>query len=173
MKRLGIFDFGMTWRNPEKRLIFRIEVKVFFRPAMSPASNPIASLSMAVPGPIREVRFPGISERPGTDPSAPSLKRSGGRFQDYCSWQTSCVTSVHPNFLCRLVKEYDVTISNHIKRIEELSVIVISHVDAREYREAHSALDDIEARARAAHAHIDHLQQVCPGVLAPVEDLQE
>ncbi|MBA7636118.1 hypothetical protein ES703_43733 [subsurface metagenome] len=52
------------------------------------------------------------------------------------------------------------TITNHTRRIEELAGDVIHSVDAREYPNAHCALDDIEKEVRAAHRHIDHLQNV-------------
>ena len=52
------------------------------------------------------------------------------------------------------------TITNHIRRIEDLASEVIDHVDAREYQKAHCALDDIEKKVRAAREHIDHLQFV-------------
>lgn len=57
-------------------------------------------------------------------------------------------------------KEYIVTITNHIRRIEELSGGVIHLVDARDYENAHMLLDEIEKKVRAAHRHIDHLQNV-------------
>lgn len=54
------------------------------------------------------------------------------------------------------------TITNHIRRIEDLAEQVIGFVDTREYHMAHSALCDIEKRARLAHEHLDHLQDVLP-----------
>lgn len=63
-------------------------------------------------------------------------------------------------FQCHFVTEYIMTITNHIRRIEDLANQVIEHVDDREYEKAHCALDDIEAKCHAAHRHIDHLQQV-------------
>jgi len=51
-----------------------------------------------------------------------------------------------------------VTITNHIRRIEDLAEQVIGFVDTREYEMAHSALDDIEKRTLLAHEHIDNLQ---------------
>ena len=56
------------------------------------------------------------------------------------------------------------TITNHIRRIEDLAEQVIGFVDSREYEMAHSALDDIEKRTRLAHEHLDHLQTVTPRV---------
>lgn len=52
------------------------------------------------------------------------------------------------------------TLTNHIRRIEELANHVIVFVDAHEYSQAHSALDDIEAKCQAVHVHIDHLQSL-------------
>ena len=54
------------------------------------------------------------------------------------------------------------TITNHIRRIEDLANQVIEDVDDREYEKAHCALDDIEVKCHAAHRHIDHLQDVTP-----------
>jgi len=58
------------------------------------------------------------------------------------------------------------TITNHIRRIEELSGHVLVFVDAREYEQAHCALDDIEKEVRLSHEHIDNLQLVKTRVLA-------
>ncbi len=59
------------------------------------------------------------------------------------------------------------TITNHIRRIEDLAEQVIAHVDDREYAEAHEDLDYIATRVRLAHEHIDHLQTVTPRVPVP------
>lgn len=59
-------------------------------------------------------------------------------------------------------KEHRMTITNHIRRIEDLAEQVIAHVDNREYVEAHEDLEYIETRVRLAHEHVDHLQQVNP-----------
>lgn len=50
------------------------------------------------------------------------------------------------------------TLTNHIRRIQELGSEVIKQVDRHNYPAAHSALDDIEARCQAAHVHVDNLQ---------------
>ena len=52
------------------------------------------------------------------------------------------------------------TLTNHIRRIEDLAPQVIVFVDTKEYPLAHIALDDIEKSVRLAHRHIDHLQNV-------------
>jgi len=52
------------------------------------------------------------------------------------------------------------TITNHIRRIEELAGHVIIFVDSRKYEQAHCLLDDIEKKVRESHRHIDHLQNV-------------
>lgn len=62
------------------------------------------------------------------------------------------------------------TITNHIRRIEDLANQVIEHVDAREYQKAHSALDDISCKVQAAHEHLDHLQTVTPRALVSSGD---
>lgn len=71
---------------------------------------------------------------------------------------------------CHFVTEYIMTITNHIRRIEDLANQVIEHADNREYEKAHCALDDIEAKCHAAHRHIDHLQEVTPRSLVPSGD---
>ncbi len=67
-------------------------------------------------------------------------------------------------------KEYEMTITNHLQRIDELTIMVIGHVDARDYPSAHSALDDIELRARLAHEHVDHLQLIAERTFTPAEE---
>lgn len=52
------------------------------------------------------------------------------------------------------------TITNHIRRIEELAELVIEYVDDREYAKAHTVIDAIEKRSRLAHEHVDHLQLI-------------
>lgn len=52
------------------------------------------------------------------------------------------------------------TITNHIRRIEELAPDVMRLVDARDYANAHLLLDEIEKKVRVAHRHIDNLQRV-------------
>lgn len=59
------------------------------------------------------------------------------------------------------------TITNHTRKIEELSGDVIHYVDAREYPNAHCALDDIEKEIRAAHRHIDNLQRKTDSAFKP------
>jgi len=59
------------------------------------------------------------------------------------------------------------TITNHIQRIEALANEVLQHVDRKEYYLAHLLLDGLEMRARLAHEHIDHLQQVTSRELLP------
>jgi len=52
------------------------------------------------------------------------------------------------------------TITNHVRRIQELSHEVILHVDGKAYGAAHCFLHDIEKEVHLAHEHIDHLQSV-------------
>jgi len=59
------------------------------------------------------------------------------------------------------------TITNHVRRIEDLAEQVIKHVDDREYVEAHEDLDFIITRVRLAHEHVDHLQSVTPRAPVP------
>lgn len=59
------------------------------------------------------------------------------------------------------------TITNHIRDIQDHAASVIEHVDARRYRMAHNALYIIETKARLAHEHIDNLQYVTPKTQVP------
>lgn len=52
------------------------------------------------------------------------------------------------------------TITNHLRRIEELANHVTVYVDSQNYAEAHEALDGIESCCHASHSHIDNLQTV-------------
>ncbi len=52
------------------------------------------------------------------------------------------------------------TITNHIRRIEELAGDVIYLVDHKDYEMAHLRLDELEGKVHAARRHIDHLQNV-------------
>ena len=72
-------------------------------------------------------------------------------------------------FKCHLVTEYIMTITNHVRRIQELSDLVIEYVDDREYAKAHTVIDAIEKRARLAHEHIDDLQDLVSPSLVPAE----
>lgn len=58
------------------------------------------------------------------------------------------------------------TITNHIRKIEELSEKVIEYVDDREYRQAHHVITSIERRCLLAHEHVDYLQSVTPRDIA-------
>jgi len=53
-----------------------------------------------------------------------------------------------------------VTLTNHIRNIEDLAPQCMEFADAKQYPLAHCALDDIEKEVRKLHRHIDHLQNV-------------
>jgi len=74
--------------------------------------------------------------------------------------------------LRHFIKEYIVTITNHIRNIEDLAPQVIEFVDARQYSLAHCALDEIEKEVRRSHRHIEHLQNVSEFCPIPKEDIQ-
>lgn len=50
------------------------------------------------------------------------------------------------------------TITNHIRKIQEHADSVIEHVDDRDYARAHVALEFIEHNVRSARDHIENLQ---------------
>lgn len=51
------------------------------------------------------------------------------------------------------------TITNHIRKIQEHAEAVIEHVDERDFARAHVALDFIEHNTRSARDHIETLQR--------------
>jgi len=51
------------------------------------------------------------------------------------------------------------TITNHVRKIQNFADLLIENVDERKYRHAHHTIDAIESEARLAHEHIDNLQQ--------------
>lgn len=52
------------------------------------------------------------------------------------------------------------TITNHIRKIQDLCGEVIEAVDRRNYQKAQLDLDRIDLQLRASRRHIDHLQTV-------------
>lgn len=62
------------------------------------------------------------------------------------------------------------TITNHLRDIETLATETVHHVDRKEYHRAHLRLDEIENKARLAHRHIDHLQNVTDFAARPAGD---
>lgn len=88
----------------------------------------------------------------------------GGRMPGFLLTQSPFPLAGRRFFLCHFLKEYIVTLTDNIRRIEELSNHVIVYADAREYEQAHIALDDIESKVHAVRDHIDHLQEVSPRV---------
>ena len=63
------------------------------------------------------------------------------------------------------------TLTNHVRRIQELAEAVITLCDSRKYEESHCALDDIEVRARCLHRHIDNLQLKADCAARPAGDV--
>lgn len=62
------------------------------------------------------------------------------------------------------------TITNHIRKIQEHADSVIEHVDDREYVQAHVALDYIEHNVRSARDHIEMLQSKADCAARPAGD---
>ncbi|NVM23068.1 MAG: hypothetical protein HWN68_14955 [Desulfobacterales bacterium] len=57
------------------------------------------------------------------------------------------------------------TLTNHIRKIQELAGGVSYLCDQRKYHEAHVDLDKLQCRLYAVRRHIEHLQNVvdfCP-----------
>lgn len=52
------------------------------------------------------------------------------------------------------------TLTNHIKRIEDLTSAFTIMVDNRKFGEAHIVLDEIQSKTQALRRHIEHLQNV-------------
>lgn len=59
------------------------------------------------------------------------------------------------------------TITNHIRAIEDLAELLIEYVDDREYSKAQIVIDAIEERTRLAREHIDHLQLISERTFFP------
>ncbi len=62
------------------------------------------------------------------------------------------------------IREYIVTLTNHIRSIEKLSGEVVRYADAREYEKAQCAIDDIESKCLKLRRHIKQLQWIAPRV---------
>ena len=101
-----------------------------------------------------------LRRRPSVDGAEASTFFVHYRASSYSCVGSTALRGPQPVIQRHFVKEYIVTITNHIRRIEDLASEVIGHVDAREYQKAHCALDDIEKKVRSAREHIDHLQFV-------------
>lgn len=52
------------------------------------------------------------------------------------------------------------TITNHIRNIQNFADLLIENIDERKYRHAHHIINAIECEARLAHEHVDKLQNV-------------
>lgn len=59
------------------------------------------------------------------------------------------------------------TLTNHTRRIEELAGDVVRFADAREYENAHLALDTIVMKVQELRRYIEHLQWMAPRVPGP------
>ena len=192
MNRTHIFDFCLLPGRLKKSLNFRGAIKCFFRPVTFLPRFPHLRMSTAVVGTGILSKPPFFSPLPATVPFfRPRLEQVGppafrlidrclsiihnrlaltGRFRLVNSFAAVQRRSGLFFFLCHFLKEYIVTITNHIRRIEELAASVLEHVDARRYPEAHIALDDIESKCHSARAHLIHLQDVLPPVHVPKGD---
>jgi len=129
-------------------------------------------LARAVSGSLARISYVAKQSKPGTVIFTALIIRSSVRLRlfhfglasgmhaGHCIFLCSCFHSVlsilgseqvgSMPFLCHFVREYIMTITNHIRRIEDLAEQVIGFVDTREYEMAHSALDDIEIKLRLA-----------------------
>lgn len=70
----------------------------------------------------------------------------------------------------RFVKEYIVTLTDHIRKIQEHAERAIEHVDDRDYACANVALDNIEANIHSARDHIENLQLKADCAARPAGD---
>ena len=154
-----------------KKSLYTTQVKDgFFGPVTSFPSSRQLSFPCAVAGLLVDLTYLHLQSMPVTVLFQALDFARGGRQHRFVHFQSpSCLAGRHL-FQCHFVKEYIVTITNHIRRIEDLAEQVIEHVDARDYQKAHSALDDIGTRVRLAHEHLDHLQTVTPRVPVPAGD---
>lgn len=65
------------------------------------------------------------------------------------------------------------TLTNHTKRIEDLSGAFTILVDNRKYEEAHIVLDEILSKVYALRRHIEHLQNVSDFCARPAGEIRE
>lgn len=139
----------------------------FFRPVTSFPSGRQYSFPDPVAGFEQSIFTNHSTSVPATVPIF-FLDFACGGLQSFQPFSLSrVVLAVRPLFQCHFVTEYIMTITNHVRRIQDLADQVIAHVDDRNYCAAHSALVDIEERVCLAHEHIDHLQDVTPRAPVP------
>lgn len=62
------------------------------------------------------------------------------------------------------------TITNHIKWIQNEAEAIIEHADARDYASAHVNLDNIESHVRGVRNHIKELQRKADCAARPAGD---
>lgn len=67
-------------------------------------------------------------------------------------------------------KEHNVTLTNHIKRMDELTIDIVRLVDCKDYPNAHLLLDELESKVNCVRRHIDHLQNVTDFCARPSGD---
>ena len=165
MERTRCFDFVCVTCSLKKSLYPARNNDGFFwsvtfRPLEQCWSMSTAQVGFTFPPPTHEV-----IQRPACVPFLdPSIRVSGRTLPGS---RRSCLEPQPAAFfpICRFVKEYIVTLTNHIRTIQDFASTCLIHVDRKEYPQAHICLDDIEARVRAVRRHIEHLQNVrdfCP-----------
>jgi len=60
-----------------------------------------------------------------------------------------------------------VTLTNHTKRIDELTGAFTILVDNKKYEDAHIVLDEIQSKVQSLRRHIDNLQNITRFTVRP------
>lgn len=124
-------------------------------------------LQYAAGGLLVELKRISLQSRPSAATFCIAHFSNGCRFLGFLRDRAIYSPAGSPPFQCHYVKEYSMSITNHIRKIQEHAESVIEHVDEKRYRMAHSALDIIATQVRESHEYIDKLQLVKPRDLAP------
>lgn len=166
----GAHYFALLMDDPDidKLHSFNLVKLSFVNPVTSNSLRRDPFFQEAVVGIPVDLAVWAMQSVPTTDLVFSALIATGGRSHFRGSLSVNPPRTGRRFFKCHYVKEYIMTITNHIRRIEDLAELVLMHVDDREYGKAHLALVDIEIRTRLAQEHVDHLQQVTPRELVPV-----
>lgn len=158
MKCTDDFGFRKRCSGLKKSVTLSLKQKCFFRPAFSFLSGSDIYFRTTVAGSPVDFIFLNLQFSPATVSIFVLDTLLGGRTPGWLLRLMQSRLAGRPPFICHHLTEYIMTITNHIRHIQNLAGVVIDHVDDREYEKAHSTLVDIENRTRLAHHHIDHLQ---------------
>lgn len=163
------FGFSVSHGNHKKRAKITLRINLFFRSVTYVVTLSDTCIRSAVAGPCA-ARDGGFK---GNSPAAVFLLLSPSMLCDppslHCFVSPPTCTAGHRFSPNPGIKDFPMTITNHMRIIEQLTCVVIEHVDDRDYGHAHIALDSIEFRVRLAREHVDNLQRVTTDKPAPLK----